>query len=164
MAELVAYNGISAVKESIAKQIADEQITGSFHWHMMRRAGLAKKCLIARYQITQLVELLGGKEYRKYRKHFNQHRAELRTIEAIEFFSAEGKNQYNEQSAQLSELLVALQESAEKVAESTKDFTLKKFGSKSKAVVAEVDARIGKFASEDDAEAIITEHEEAKVA
>ncbi len=157
-------NAIERIQSNIASEIFKEQATGTVHWHLLRRSGLARRALIARYQITQLVGELGGKENRKYRKHFNLHNKELRDCQDLPLF-VDGKNQYNQIGKRLNELLEAIQLSSEKVAESSKDFKLKKFGSKSKAVFAEINQRLDALSEGDvvvEAEAVVIE--ESKVA
>lgn len=118
----------------LISQIDELKADSSYHWHMMRRAGLAKKYLVNRYNIRRLIEGLADKKFKKYRKKLSEALAENESIANSE---AETGKQYNERSAEYSDVTERIKEIAEMM-----DAKVKGFASASKKVRADVERRI----------------------
>ena len=154
----------TAILENIQGQIEEKQIEGNLAWHVNRKAGLARKSLVIRYQITQLVAFLAEKQYKKYRKHYHAHRVELERIDSLPLFVTNDNgvevNNYNNISKQYDDLLEDLKESAELIQQSGKGYKLRQFKTKSKAVRDEITAKLSAKSDTD----VIAEDAEAKAA
>lgn len=154
------------VLTNLEQQITEKKITGTFYWHKNKVCGLQRRSLTIRYQITQIMDYLSGKAFKKYRKHYAEHRKALAKVDAMPYFveNKDGKtvNNYNAIGAEYNAILDALKESADIITESGKDksLKLKQFKTATKAIKDAVEAKLN---PKTDAE-VIAEAEELKAA
>lgn len=164
--ETTVVSFTETLKAKIEAEIVSSKSAKTYRWHLNRRAGLSERSLIIRYQIVQILEALRGKAFKKYRKHYNDHKVALRAIDAMPYYvtNEKGKqvNNYNAISKAYEELMERLEESANIIAESGKgkDLKLRKFKTLTAAIKADVKAKLDGKSEEE----VIVEHEEAKVA
>lgn len=139
-------------QNSIKSSIEKEQTAGSYHWHEMTRAGIRRRIAVSRYQISQLLEDLEGRASKKYRKHYEKHAETIESIAQLKYTTEEGKNNYKEIRAQLSDLEAELEKSAELVGVKRKQFKTKSKAVRAKVADLLTDEQIAELSDEQIAE------------